>query len=111
MKTEYPLLAYVCHTAPDQVRVKVIDDTMTGVLKSYGFEYDKNFDDWILKTTPEEQPCVYATLRDNQICFANGPGGWPPGAFFEEWRDEGRLSGKYLSVSWRGKDDYYIQER
>jgi hypothetical protein len=103
--------AYVCDTAPGKIRVKVINESVSKLLEDYGFRYEADLKDWSLSTTPDQQAAAYVFLRDNQICFANGPAGWPPGAVFEHWREQGLLSGMYLSVSWRDKDNYYIEEK
>lgn len=105
------LKAYVCDVSPEKIRVKVVDESMVRLLQNYGFQYEPTLCDWCLQTKPDEQMTAYTFLRDNQICFSNGPAGWPPGALFEYWREQGLLSGKYLSISWRSNEEYYIEEK
>ncbi|NMH61545.1 hypothetical protein [Alteromonas ponticola] len=105
------LEAYVSETSPERIRVKVVDESISKLLQSYGFSYEPDFKDWCLNIKANKQAVAFAFLRDNEICFANGPAGWPPGALFERWREQGLLSGKYLSVSWKDKEHYYIEER
>jgi hypothetical protein len=103
--------AYVCDTSPEKIRVKVINESMSKLLQDYGFVYEADLNDWCLNIKADQQAAAYTFLRDNKICFANGPAGWPPGALFEHWREQGLLSGKYLSVSWRDQNQHYIEER
>lgn len=105
------LNAYVCDTSPEKIQVKVINELLGGLLKSYGFKCDPILGIWFLEVEGKQQVKAYDFLRNNKICFANGPSGWPPGALFEYWREQRLLEGEYLSVSWRNKNDYYIEER
>lgn len=52
---------------------------------------------------------IFNILRNEKVLLAWTPGGWSPGAIFEELRDKGLISGKYDRIFWSGKGKYDIQ--
>ena len=54
-------------------------------------------------------PELFAFLRDEGVAFAAGQG-WSPSELFEQLRDEGRLTGPYSRISWRGPGKPHVDE-
>jgi hypothetical protein len=58
---------------------------------------------WTLSySSDEELGQLLSVLRDKGYALANAPGGWPPGAVFEDLRERGLVSGDYEEITWLG---------
>ena len=105
------VFAYVSDAVSDFVRVKVLDNSIVSFLKDEGFLYDTEDEEWFIQISEDKKPYILQRLRDKDIYFSYGPGGWPPGAVFEYLREQNKVSGIYLAISWINHEKYVITRR
>ncbi|MBN2353038.1 MAG: hypothetical protein JXD23_10755 [Spirochaetales bacterium] len=60
-------------------------------------------------SSEEEKITLFIALRDLHIAFSAGHD-WSPAAQFEDFRDRGLITGKYLRIAWREPNNYKITE-
>jgi len=57
---------------------------------------------WKLRYDSEAALAAHlSALRDAKIAMMGASGGWPPAAVFEQLREHGKLSGKFIEIMWR----------
>lgn len=101
---------YVCNLVGTKIYLVLVDSNLESAINKMGFEYDERINQWIIDVSENDHPKLFSSLRDQGFCFSNGPDGWPPGAIFEHWREVGKISGKFNSITWRGENDFYVYE-
>jgi len=52
-----------------------------------------------------------SVLRDAEIAMAGALGGWPPAAVFEQLREQGKLSGKFVEIMWKRPGEAVTAEK
>ncbi|MCC5087757.1 hypothetical protein [Xanthomonas campestris] len=50
--------------------------------------------------TPERLAKMFSLLQSLQLPFADAPAGWPPAAVFAHLREQGRVHGAIITVTW-----------
>jgi hypothetical protein len=67
---------------------------------------------WIISAeTKQAQISILTALRDSSISMLDLPAGWPPAAVFEQLRDENKVGGKYIAVTFMGADKPVFQSK
>lgn len=95
--------AFVVEAASSQVVVQLIDDTFQGQLVNLGFGVTSSGPPKVLSravASQTEKAQLFASLRDEGVCFSAGPD-WCPADVFEYLRDQGVLLGNYRRIAWK----------
>jgi hypothetical protein len=104
--------AYVSEGALSEIVVRIIDDSVIGLLLGLGFAPAVAKGPGALSLICPDQAFkakVFEQLRDEGICFSAGPG-WCPADVFEFLRDKQMLAGPYRKISWHGPGEPEIIE-
>ena len=56
-------------------------------------------------SSKQELARVLQYLQQLGLPFVDEPGGWPPAAVFQQYRDEGLVSGSIKTISWRDPNE------
>jgi len=105
------IIAYVSEVTEELIKIEVLDSCIIKFLKNEGFSYNSEFKEWHKKILNDEKSTILERLRDKEICFADGPAGWPPGAIFSYLREQGKVSGTYCAISWVNHGEFIIHEK
>ena len=113
MNTPSQLPPYVKEADANFISVKT-DNTpeVAAFLGGAGFERRPDRDGLFIKYVPDDDAKVqlFKELREYGICFSVGRE-WSPAEMFEWLRDQGRLSGKFKAIAWKGPDNWFIREQ
>lgn len=104
--------AYVSEGALSEIVVRIIDDSVIGLLVGLGFApVVGKGPDALSLICPDQtfKAKVFEQLRDEGICFSAGPD-WCPADVFEFLRDKQMLAGPYRKIAWHGPRDPEITE-
>jgi hypothetical protein len=107
---EVPEPGYVAEVGDGFVAVVVIGDVRPKLAEIARRDFASGR--WIIPfRNREELAAVFKRLREWKFLFAHWEHGWPPGAVFEQLREEGLLAGGYQSVTWLGGGEIRIRLR
>lgn len=104
--------AFVSEGALSEIVVKVIDDSVIGLLLGLGFIAVPDKEQKTLSIIAPDQDFkvkLFAKLRDEGVCFSTGPD-WCPADVFEFLRDKKMLAGVYRKIVWCGPGEPKIIE-
>lgn len=96
--------AFFSEGALSEIVVKVIDDSVIGLLVGLGFVAVPDKEQKTLSIMAPDQDfniMLFAKLRDEGVCFSAGPD-WCPADVFEFLRDQKMLVGVYRKIIWCG---------
>lgn len=96
--------AFVSEAALSEIVVKVIDDSVIGLLVGLGLVAVPDKEQKTLSIMASDQDLkikLFAKLRDEGVCFSAGPD-WCPADVFEFLRDQKMLAGVYRKIIWCG---------
>lgn len=67
---------------------------------------------WRIHYSSEDQLAkILDSLRNAKIAMAGSPTGWPPSAVFQRLRDEGKVSGDFIEISWSGPGEEMLLDK
>lgn len=67
---------------------------------------------WALKYSSEDDLAHdLSALRDAGVAMGSAPAGWPPAAVFEDLRQKGKITGKYMEIVWAKKSQEVLSEK
>lgn len=72
------VMAYVSEVNEELIKIEVLNMCIIKFLKNEGFSYNYEFKEWHKKILNDEKSNLLEILRDEGICFADGPAGCPP---------------------------------
>lgn len=104
--------AIVTEAATSRIVVAVVDRTFLQRIVSLGFSPVLTARLEVVSASavaPIVKANLFASLRDEGVCFSAGPD-WCPADVFEYLREQGLLSGPYRRIAWRGSDQPVVVE-
>lgn len=104
--------AYVSEGSLSEIVVKILDDSVVGLLVGLGFAPVAGKGPGALSLNCSNQASkakVFEQLRNQGICFSAGPD-WCPADVFEFLRDKQMLAGPYRKIAWHGPGEPEITE-
>lgn len=103
------LVGFVDSADPGPVAVIVENRQIIPQLEAMGFLLDIKAAEYTLDVaTSGEKAEVFGKLRDLGFAFSAGPG-WPPSALFEQFREDGLLSGEFVEIYWTGPGERHTR--
>jgi hypothetical protein len=106
-------ISFVESISDSEVSVKCRDDTAAELVKSLGGKRALLASAiWKLHYSSEVELASHlSALRDARIAMAGSLVGWPPAAIFEQLRDNGKLTGKFIEIMWSKPDEEVLSEK
>jgi hypothetical protein len=103
---------YVCQAYGNEIVVKTSQTAAVTLLTGMGFTAQSGWcGGYLLRVTNDQEKArIFSDLRDAGICFSEGRE-WNPVEVFQWLRDEGLLTGPFISVGWRGPGEWVLRDQ
>ena len=95
---------YVAAVLGKSVRVVCSSASMRQALAAHGVVVGAGACE-LAYSSKQELARTLQCLQQVGLPFVDEPAGWPPAAVFQQYRNEGLVSGSIKTVSWRGPNE------